>query len=1066
MEETVRVWLLRHLDYLTSEELEKFKFYLVPSLPRGRLEGTSLVQVADLVSSLGEQKAWELSLSIWEKMGLRELWEDVDYRTRSYPLYAYGHSHPVHDFQSFNVEAKSLAILYSLPLYCFLLTEMSSPLDLFHSIRNIQERKNNERNKYQERMREKFQFMNEKNSRPGEHELFHHRFTQLLLLQEYRYKEEKKHELLIQGWKHAKVIEERGQLIEVSALFDPDQKTGVPPRTVVLQGAAGIGKTTLAIKVILDWAEGKLYQDIFDYVFYLSCRELNPLGERKISFANLILKEWPGPQATMTEIMSQPERLLFIIDGLDELKFPCNEHRYDLCQNWEEQRPVSLLLSSLLRKALLPEASLLLTTRLTALGKFSPLLENPRHVEILGFAVEQRKEYFCKFFGDEDLGEKTFSLVEDNAPLFTMCSVPLMNWIVCTCLKQQIRRERDPMLALKTTTALYMCYISSITRDDKNFVPQHLRNLCQLAAEGIWERKLLFEEEDLRRHGLEAANVSAFLDMNIFQKDSDCENCYSFIHLSFQEFFAALFYVTGTDKEGMRSPDSSIPDFRKLLEECSGSDASFVVLVVLFMFGFLNAETAKEMERKFRCRMSPEIKLQLLQWVEGEIHRDYERSWYSEIRLPLWYSLFLYETQDAEFAFQVLHNVEEIKVEAFNHYEALTVLFCIKHCPRAWRISFSCDVDLPDGFWQNFFSVVSKIHNLNELSVDLIHSNYRLENICIELRKANCNLEKLRLENTKGTNSSVQSLFSISTLKNLYLGHIMFEADDMRLPWENLEQTNCQLQTLSASSAHCLQRPKLDLGHCHKEESGGRAVIIIVTVALLSVEESVELYSCTFNTTCSQNVSSALNAKESLKNLDLSTCCFEEEEEVDANLLGEILENPDCKIETLSLGYCKLNSQCSQFFSALSSNKSLKNLDLNGTHIERSEIKFLCKALENPNCKIKTLSLQACDYDLKCLQNLCSTLYINKNLKNLNLGETSFKEEEDINFLCNVLGNPDCNIQTLRLLRPGAGSSSEALAVQLRSFSSSAFGLWPRGNKTSSVAPGPGFLAPSFQRVT
>ncbi|XP_074071403.1 NACHT, LRR and PYD domains-containing protein 12-like [Macrotis lagotis] len=761
MVETVRARLLWHLEHLTKEELEKFKLvYLVDHIRRGRLEGANHVQVADLlVSSLGEQKAWELALSIWEKMGLRELCE----RARKE-----------------NFESVPAPVLPD---------------------------SSDERNKYRERMREKFRFMREKNSRPGDHELFHLRFTQLLLLLKNRYKEEKEHELMVRGWKHAEVMEKLGMPINVSDLFDYPKKKikrNVQPCTVVLQGAAGIGKSTLANKIMLDWAEGKLYQKRFDYVFYFSCRELNSLGEKIMSFADLIAFHWPFPQAPMAQIISQPKRLLFIIDGLDELKFSCNEHRYDLCKDWKQQRPVPILLSSLLRKFMFPEASLLLTTRLTALGKFLPLLENPRHVEILGFSENLRKQYFCKFFKNEDLGKKVFSLVKSNVTLFTMCSVPLMNWIVCTCLKQQMEKGQEPVQALKTTTSLYMCYLSNlITSNDKNIIPQHLKGLCQLAAEGIWGRKLLFEEEDLRRHDLEAADVSAFLDMSIFQKDSDCENCYSFIHLSFQEFFGALFYVVNTNKEGVKSPDSSIPDIKKLLEECSRDDASFVVLVLRFLFGFLNAETEKELERKFRCRMSPEIKSQLLQWIEGEIKRDFDQSWFPKTQLPGWY-FYLYETQDAEFVSQALTNIQEIEVRVFRHYEAQSAVFCIQHCPGARRICFSCDFALPNGIWQDVLSLVSKNQNLRELKLYLGVNescwdvtddetgfpncqlenlsvepgpSFLLENLCEKLRNPNCKLEKL-------------------VLKSLYLKDVFFEDDDTELPRKALGKNKWQLHTL------------------------------------------------------------------------------------------------------------------------------------------------------------------------------------------------------------------------------------------------------------------------------
>ncbi|XP_036599765.1 NACHT, LRR and PYD domains-containing protein 12-like [Trichosurus vulpecula] len=918
----LRCALLQHLEQLTPEELRTFKLYLVGHIPRGYLEGADRTAVADLlVTHHGQEKAWELSLSIWEKMGLGELWE----RARK----------------------EDLGLVPALPV-------LPASSDA--------------RIKYQERMRKKFQLIRDRNSRPGEHELFQHRFTQLLLLQKYRCKEQKQHELLFQGWRHAKVMETLGQLTEVSALFDPDQNTGIQPYTVVLQGAAGIGKTTLATKVMLDWAEGKLYQERFDYVFYLTCRELNPLAERKMSFADIIFSDWPGPQASMRDIMSQPERLLFIIDGLDELKFPCNEHRYDLCKDWKQPRPVPILLSSLLRKIMLPEASLLLTTRLTALGKFSFLLENPRHVDIKGFSVRQRMEFFCKFFRDEDVGQKAFSLVEGNDTLLTMCSVPLMCWIVCTCLKQQKERGQDLIQALKTTTAVYMCYLSDlITPDDKDFILQHFRGLCGLAAEGIWGRKLLFEEEDLRRHNLEGVDVSAFLDMNIFQKDSGCENCYSFIHLSFQEFFAAVFYLMSREKEGAKNPDSSIPDVKKLLEECSSHDASFVVLVVRFLFGFLNAETSRELERKFRCRMSPEIKSKLLQWVEGETKRDYKESFFSESNSPNWCSL-LYETQEAEFVTQALVNVQEMNLHSDSDCEILSTAFCVKHCPGIQRISFSCTSDVPDGVWQDFFFVVKKSQNLKELQ--LFYSSIVrvcMDKLCVGLRNSNSKLEKLMLEGFKVTYSCCQCLFSIPSLKSLHLRNIFFEDDGKKLPCETLGRKNCQLETLSLASCH-------------------------------------------LTSTCSQNLCSALSSNKSLKHLDVSGNSFEEG---GITLLCEALGNPNCKLEALRLASCCLASTCSQnLCSALSSNKSLKHLVLSGNSFEEGGITLLCEALGNSNCKLETLRLAECSLTGACLQDLLPVICGSENLKTLDLS-FNFFGDEGVKLLCKTLEKQDCKLQTL-----------------------------------------------------
>ena len=97
-----------------------------------------------------------------------------------------------------------------------------------------------------------------------------------------------------------------------------------------------------------------------------------------------------------------------------------------------------VLLGSLIRKKLLPELSLLITTRPTALAKLQRSLEHPRHVAILGFSEAERKEYFHRYFHDREQASQVFSFVRDDEPLFTLCFVPMVCWVVCTCLKQQL----------------------------------------------------------------------------------------------------------------------------------------------------------------------------------------------------------------------------------------------------------------------------------------------------------------------------------------------------------------------------------------------------------------------------------------------------------------------------------------------------------------------------------------------------------------------------------------------------------------------------------------------------
>ncbi|OWK13969.1 hypothetical protein Celaphus_00000900 [Cervus elaphus hippelaphus] len=565
------------------------------------------------------------------------------------------------------------------------------------------------------------------------------------------------------SWNHG-MVEEQGHLIEVRDLFGSDLGPQEGPHTVILHGAAGIGKSTLARHVRRAWEKGQLYRNHFQHVFYFNCREL--AASKLTSLEELITKDQSTTVAPTGQVQSQPEQLLFILDGLDELEWVSEEQRVELCLHWSQQQPVQTLLGSLLEKTIFPEASLLITARTAALRRFIPSLKQPCWVEVLGFSESSRKDYFYDYFTEESQATRAFSVVESNQALLTMCLKPLVSWLACTCLKQQMEAGEELSLRSQTMTALYLRYLSQAIQAQP--LGTQLRGFCTLAAEGIWQGKTLFSPGDLKKHGLDGVINSTPLKMDVLQKHPMSLN-YSFIHLCFQEFLAAVSFALWDMGDKSDHPNSN-GSMEKLVE-VYGINNPFGAPTLRFLSGLLSEQGAREVENIFQCKLSWERKREsLLQWAELEVWREH----YS---LQLFHCL--YEIQDEEFLTQAMAHFQGTRVCIRTSMELLVFTFCIRFCCHVQRLQLneggqhqgacrpadavllaSCGLtaesckDIASGL-----SVSQTLMQL-ELSFNTL-LDAGAEHLCQGLRQPTCKLQRLLLEGCGLTSGCCQDLASM-----------------------------------------------------------------------------------------------------------------------------------------------------------------------------------------------------------------------------------------------------------------------------------------------------------------
>ncbi|XP_053271326.1 NACHT, LRR and PYD domains-containing protein 3 [Pleuronectes platessa] len=343
-----------------------------------------------------------------------------------------------------------------------------------------------------------------------------------------------------------------------------------PLRTVLTTGVAGIGKTILVKKFVLDWAKGRKNPDVH-LIFPFSFSELNQLKEKRFSLAELIHRSiWETrdiPDKDLNRIFAKLQasgncdfnksryKLLFVLDGLDESRLQMDLTRsepqpvdFDVTQSMS----VEVLLTALISGNLLPSARVWITTRPAAASQIHRDFIKRKTV-VRGFTDSQKEEYFKKKFPDEEQGSRIIAHIKASQSLFIMCHIPVFCWITSTVLQDKLKSQAN--IDLPTTlTEMYTEFLLYQVRQTEERCGttksiRYIKSLSKLAFDRL-EKGNLFYETDLKDSGIDSLKVSqnAGVFTEVFKdvrkwKDNGKEKMYRFVHLTLQEYLAALHVV-------------------------------------------------------------------------------------------------------------------------------------------------------------------------------------------------------------------------------------------------------------------------------------------------------------------------------------------------------------------------------------------------------------------------------------------------------------------------------------------------------------------------------------------
>ena len=367
-----------------------------------------------------------------------------------------------------------------------------------------------------------------------------------------------------------------------------------PVRKLIVEGNAGIGKTTLCTMFTEEWAKGKIFTQ-FDCVLLL------PLRDQLVSSASSLSDLLPlyHPDETVCgSVVQQLKRtrgkgVLIIADGWDELS--------------EEKRSKNSFIYNLLFGRLLPAAGVLLTSRPSASALLHNLPTVDRLVEVVGFNEENVKQYIESEF--EKCPEKASYLIEqlENNPVIqSVCSVPLNCAIIChlwhtfksglptTLTELYTHIVLNVMLRSLKKTNPETSYIALESFDDIPIAKQEMFWItCAFAYNCLSEDRLVFTESKVASTLPQVLDFSdKFLCLGLLQ----CARSllpvgqglsFHFAHLTIQEFLAALHLVTLPNEEKL-----------KVCEAYAGSIR--FDMVWRFVFG-LGCEKERSYSRKVVC---------------------------------------------------------------------------------------------------------------------------------------------------------------------------------------------------------------------------------------------------------------------------------------------------------------------------------------------------------------------------------------------------------------------------------------------------------------------------------
>ena len=323
----------------------------------------------------------------------------------------------------------------------------------------------------------------------------------------------------------------------------------IEPR-VLLVGDAGCGKTTICQYITYSWSKGEIWQNRYEWLFYIKMRNLitnyYPPRSNDYSLIDIIATECfqgfelnDSDKEQLKNYLENSKHILWILDGCDERVIP------------------DYLIT--IERTLFAQRNLLLTAR----PYVSDDIKYDIEIDVKGFMPDDIENYIKKYFSPmfRTTATNCWSFIKGSSHLRETAKVPACLQMMCS-LWDYSKKVLEPSITMgklyqKMCEHLLRRYLLKFHKECTRTTPgrslYRLPNaraftyLESLAFQATKSHRLTISGEELA--DIDDSSLLSLLQIGLLISENRTpspvltENTYYFVHRSFQEYLCARYMI-------------------------------------------------------------------------------------------------------------------------------------------------------------------------------------------------------------------------------------------------------------------------------------------------------------------------------------------------------------------------------------------------------------------------------------------------------------------------------------------------------------------------------------------